>query len=329
MAWVRLDEEFAEHPKLANAGPLAGMMQVAALCYCNRHLTDGFIPRGQVPKLIVCDGLFRERDGKIQPITWRDVVQDMIDGGLWREVEGGYQIHDYLEFQPSKEDVLSSREQKREAGSKGGQAAAKARATRSAKAPAKAPAKARATADAIAPPQAPPQAESKPVPVSGSGSGSGSGPAPDPQEQPGITPSACGEPAATADESPPEVLPAAVEHDDPPQPVPRDIAVQAYDLLAAAGMTPSDGNWVGKAIGRIGNLRPKARSLVLGSLSAAMAPGEPDFVRTWISACDFAKLVDRYRGGGGAGPPRARAEPRGFAGIREFDAMLAEGGDSG
>ena len=318
MAWVRLDEEFAEHPKLANAGPLAGMMQVAALCYCNRHLTDGFIPRGQAPKLITCDGLYRERNGQVLPVTWRDVVQDMLNEGLWEEVDGGYQIHDYLEFQPSKEDVLSSREQKREAGSKGGQAAAKARATRSAKAAAKAPAKASAQAQ----PQAEPQAKSKPVPVPVPGSDPD--PAPDPQEQPGIPASPGDEPAAPADALPVEVLPAVTEPDEP---APQALAAAAYDLLAEAGHKPSDSDWFGKAIGRIGKLRPDARGQLLGALRHAVEPDQWRYTAGQVSACNFGALVDRYKNGD-TGPPRTRAEPRGFQGIRDFEAML-EGGGSG
>ena len=56
MAWVKLDDHFAEHPKVVQAGPVAGFLFVAALCYANRHLTNGFIPAAQVTALLPRDG---------------------------------------------------------------------------------------------------------------------------------------------------------------------------------------------------------------------------------------------------------------------------------
>jgi hypothetical protein len=114
-------------------------MQVAALCYCNQYLTDGFMQRPIVKSLLDLTGL---------GMTWEEVVTALVDAGLWTEVEGGYQIHDYHEYQPTKAQVWAERQQKKAAGKAGGKAAAKAR--------------------AIAPAQAEPVAESKPdsVPVS-------------------------------------------------------------------------------------------------------------------------------------------------------------------
>ncbi len=86
-------------------------MQVAALCYANRNLTDGFIPGWKVPALINLDGL---------PVTWQEVVQSLLepspegDAPLWDRVEGGYQIHDYLTYQPSREKVEKERREARE-----------------------------------------------------------------------------------------------------------------------------------------------------------------------------------------------------------------------
>ena len=45
MGWVRLDDSFATNPKILTVGPLGMAMQVAAICYANRHLTDGVILR--------------------------------------------------------------------------------------------------------------------------------------------------------------------------------------------------------------------------------------------------------------------------------------------
>lgn len=97
MAWVRLDDGFAEHPKVEEVGPLAGFLHIAALCYCNRNLTDGFIPASRVTKLADVPAV-------------RKHAQALVRVGMWLEVDGGYQVHDYLEYQPSKAKVEAERE---------------------------------------------------------------------------------------------------------------------------------------------------------------------------------------------------------------------------
>lgn len=159
MTWVKLDEDFANHPKVRQAGPLGIAMQVAALGYCNKYLTDGFVPRTVVPSLLNLEGLAMrcwsgELVGGGEDATWQLVVEDLIDAGLWEQAEGGYRIHDYLEYQPSRAQVLQERAQKQEAGRKGGKASTQARA------------QAPAQADGQAPAKAPAQAKSKPVSVS-------------------------------------------------------------------------------------------------------------------------------------------------------------------
>lgn len=114
MTWVRLDDDFGNHPKLREAGPLGIAMQVVALCYCNKYLTDGFIPRSVIPSLLNLEGLaMRCWEGELvgggQNADWSLIVEDLIGAGLWHEVDGGYQIHDYLEYQPSRAQVLAER----------------------------------------------------------------------------------------------------------------------------------------------------------------------------------------------------------------------------
>ncbi len=118
--WVRLDDSFPDHPKIAAAGPFGGWLHVCGLCYCNRHLTDGFIPASVAHRLMDADtaGL----------TECSAVAEDLCERGLWHKVEGGYEIHDYLDYQPSRADVEQLRAKKKAAGQAGGQASAQARA---------------------------------------------------------------------------------------------------------------------------------------------------------------------------------------------------------
>ena len=130
MPWVRIDEEFPHHPKVVKAGPLGMAMHVAALCYCNQYLTDGFVPKSVAAGLLDLDGIgmrqwMGELTGGGEDATWQLVVQDLEDAGLWERAEGGWQIHDYHDYQPSREHVLKVREVRKDAGRKGGEAKGK------------------------------------------------------------------------------------------------------------------------------------------------------------------------------------------------------------
>jgi len=161
MGWVRIDDSFAQHPKVAGAGPLAMALQIAGICYCNQNLTDGFIPWAVAHRLLSWEFLGpQEEKGRKRfqiavtsgmcgdDVTSEFVIRLLLEAGMWHEVDGGYVIHDYLDYQPSREQVLAEREQKQEAGRKGGLASARARAQAGGQAPAKASAQARAQAKA-------------------------------------------------------------------------------------------------------------------------------------------------------------------------------------
>ena len=106
MVWVKLDDGFPEHAKMLAVGPLGLAMQVSALCYANRNLTDGFIPTAAAKKLVDLDD--------IRGVAWKGIVKRLVDVGAWKEVPGGWQIHDYAEYQPTKAQVVDERRAARE-----------------------------------------------------------------------------------------------------------------------------------------------------------------------------------------------------------------------
>lgn len=121
MPWVKTDENAPNHPKLFRAGLMAYGFWHAALSYCNRYLTDGFIPA---------------RDARLVfPAATEPEVIDAVDAlvreGLLerREKERveGWWIHDYLDYQPSRRDVIARRRIKSAAGRQGGAVSAQRR----------------------------------------------------------------------------------------------------------------------------------------------------------------------------------------------------------
>jgi hypothetical protein len=107
MPWVKLDDQFTDHPKVLACGPLASWLYVCGLAYCARLLTDGFIPEGQVRKLADVD------DAKA-------LANQLVAVNLWERCDGGYRVHDYHDYQPTREKALAIREARAEAGSRGG-----------------------------------------------------------------------------------------------------------------------------------------------------------------------------------------------------------------
>lgn len=144
MPWIRLDDHFDENPKIASVGPLGLALWVTGLAYCNRNLTDGFIPWAIARNLVSWEFMAAEGEAVERIATTTDTGDDshvsawtvgsgaiiglLIEAGLWEHVPGGYRIHDYADFQPTKAQVEAERTQKQAAGQAGGLAAARARA---------------------------------------------------------------------------------------------------------------------------------------------------------------------------------------------------------
>ena len=114
MTWTKIDDQFYDHPKVVAAGPLGIALFVCGLSYCSRHLTDGFISVVQVRRLIDIDNP-------------GDVAERLVSVGLWERRDGGYQVHDYLEYNPSRAKVKAIRQARAEAGHTGGLRSGEAR----------------------------------------------------------------------------------------------------------------------------------------------------------------------------------------------------------
>lgn len=147
MPWVFVDDNFADHPKIVAAGPLCAILQIRALCYANRHLTDGFIPEAAIPGLLggfehigLTDGGVPKMFVHGQDALEVDWPREMIAHGLWEAHHGGFRIHDYLDYQKSRQRIETERAAKQRAGKIGGMKSLQVRHKASDQAHAQAPA---------------------------------------------------------------------------------------------------------------------------------------------------------------------------------------------
>lgn len=116
MSWIKLDDQWMDHPKIIMAGRDARDIWLASITWCAKHLTDGEFPANLLPSLAVAAG--------VDVANCQGFARALLDVGLWEETENGYLIHDYLEYNPSREQALATKEARKQAGRAGGVAKA-------------------------------------------------------------------------------------------------------------------------------------------------------------------------------------------------------------
>jgi hypothetical protein len=105
--YVRVDTKFASHPKVLEIGPLGEALWLRGLCYAGEQMTDGFVPAA-----------FVRRMGDIPDAL--AVAATLVAAGLWDEAEGGYQVHDYLDWQRGKAEIEQISTARAASGRRGG-----------------------------------------------------------------------------------------------------------------------------------------------------------------------------------------------------------------
>lgn len=101
MSWVKLDDRFPSHRKIALLSDRAFRLHVSALCWCAENLTDGHISDRELPLVAHVRGL-------------KATAKQLEDAGVWDRVEGGWLVHDYLDYNPSRDQVLAERKKNAE-----------------------------------------------------------------------------------------------------------------------------------------------------------------------------------------------------------------------
>lgn len=109
MAWFKVDDQLAFHAKTVAAGNSAMGLWVRAGSWASAQLTGGFVPNA------IANAMAKECDANA-----------LIAAGLWHEADGGYQFHEWGEWQPDADEERQRRNEIREkrkaAGRKGAEA---------------------------------------------------------------------------------------------------------------------------------------------------------------------------------------------------------------
>lgn len=111
MPWAKLDDHFHDNPKVRRAwrsSNAAVGLHVMALTYSAAHLLDG-----RVEPEFVADQMPAVRQQEA-------AAQALIDAGLWLPTKDGWEIKDYLAYNPSRADVEAKRAARAAAGRAGG-----------------------------------------------------------------------------------------------------------------------------------------------------------------------------------------------------------------
>lgn len=102
-SFVRMDHGLPEHPKFANLSDRAFRVWFDCICWSSRQERNGDIPQGNAKRLGLTGNALRE----------------LLEVRLLEVTDGGYAVHDYLDFQRSKEEIDAFRVGRGEAGEKG------------------------------------------------------------------------------------------------------------------------------------------------------------------------------------------------------------------
>src|SRR5262245_36643469 len=90
---ARLDTGWHAHPRILQLGLQAMGMHAWSISYCDHARSDGFIPFGAWPALSGAGA----------------AVKALLDAELWARVDGGFMLHDYLDYNRSKAQIEAAR----------------------------------------------------------------------------------------------------------------------------------------------------------------------------------------------------------------------------
>ena len=104
MSWVKVDDKIFLNPKFRRASDGARLLYFSGLCFAAQAESDGAILASDLP---VVAAFARTADASA-------IAAELVSLRLWEATDGGHQIHDYLEYQPSRSNLEAERKRKRD-----------------------------------------------------------------------------------------------------------------------------------------------------------------------------------------------------------------------
>lgn len=95
---ARLDTGWHADSKVLQVGLIGMGLHAWSISYCDDARTDGFVPMGAWPSLPGAGA----------------AVKALLVAGLWERVEGGFRVHDYLDYNRSRAQIEALQEEWRE-----------------------------------------------------------------------------------------------------------------------------------------------------------------------------------------------------------------------
>jgi hypothetical protein len=100
--WFKVDDSLHAHAKVSKVtaeAPAALGLWLLAGSWCSANLTDGFVPDHKLPWLFP-DAV--------------ELAPTLVAAGLWRRKRGGYQFHDWHDYNPTSDAIKADRNAARE-----------------------------------------------------------------------------------------------------------------------------------------------------------------------------------------------------------------------
>lgn len=98
MTWFKVDDKLHSNNKIRKVAaeePAALALWLIAGSWCSDNTNDGVVPDHQLPWLM--------------PARGDELAHKLVSARLWRRVRGGYQFHDWTDWNPSREKVERER----------------------------------------------------------------------------------------------------------------------------------------------------------------------------------------------------------------------------
>lgn len=99
MTWVKLDDNMPDHPKIVGLSDYAFRLHLTALCYAARHMTDG----------VIDEKALRHCSAGVSRSSRMRAKNELLNATIWHKTRTGYEIHQFTEYQRSKDDRLADR----------------------------------------------------------------------------------------------------------------------------------------------------------------------------------------------------------------------------